>query len=62
MLPAKENDLIAYPILHVILVYLLEAGTNSGLPRLDSLDIRTQHLLQLIVLEKPKHPFLLVRV
>ena len=62
MLPAEEMHLVADPVLHVKLVYFPEAGTNGGLPCLNFLYISAQHLLQLILFEKTKHPFLLVGV
>lgn len=62
MFPAKNIDLIADPILHIILVYFLEAGTNCGLLCVNFLYIGSKHLLKFIIFKKTKHPFLLVGV
>ena len=62
MLPTENMDLITDPILHIILMYFLEARTNARLLGVDFLDIGVEHLLQLIVFKNTKDPLLLVGV
>jgi hypothetical protein len=62
LLPAKNVNLITDPVFSVILVYLLQAGANGGLPCISLLNIGVKLLLQSIIFEQPENPFLLVGV